>query len=528
MSLHSIHDLNNLPIQNSRFSHIENPHYYLDENLHENKIEDLASTTTLENISTPSTPSTPKFSFFKRIKSMWSTNGRRYVTAAAVVLALFAIAVIFVVTSTKLLNDPVKDGAKVEKLTSIKYSQLKAIRTNLVDPNTPAGAHNKTPHWKLVYSDEFNSDNRSFGEYEDQFFTAVDLHYRATQDLEYYLPHMAATRNGSLEITFDKLAYNGFEYVSAMLQSWNKLCLNKQVKVEVRAKLPHGVAHGLWPAVWSLGNLARPGYLATTDGIWPYTYSECDLGITRNQSTLNENMSYLPGQRLSMCTCVGEDHPSLGIGRGAPEIDIIEGLYEYGRVVGVQTVQVAPFDEWWRPDYDYVDISNKNATYVREDVGTVYQESISLATQLRTDDFVTFSMEYKSLSQGESYVKFEMNNEPTFAINESAFRSNGLIGSRQITKEPMSLIFNMGLSKVWNPRLKIEKLQLPAKFYIDYVRIYQPSDLVELTCDPDDFPTSVYINTHMNAYIDWELSTWSEAGYGFPRNSLENKCKAPS
>lgn len=521
MLLLSSGDWDNRHLQSLRFEHIENPHYYLDENLHENKIEDLT------NASEIITTSKTNDKFFKRIKSIWSANSRRYIIAIAVVLALFAIALVFIITSTKLLNDPVKDGAKVEKLTNIKYLQLKAIRTNLVDPDTPHSEHSRAPNWKLVFSDEFSTDNRTFGQYEDQFFTAVDLHYRATQDLEYYLPHMATTNNGNLEITFDKFAYADFDYVSAMLQSWNKLCFNKQARIEVRAKLPHDVEYGLWPAVWSLGNLARPGYLATTDGLWPYTYNECDVGITRNQSTLNENMSYLPGQRLSMCTCVGEDHPSIGLGRGAPEIDIIEGLYEHGRVVGVQTVQVAPFDEWWRPDYDYVDINNKNDTYVREDVGTVYQESISLATRLKMDEFVNFTMEYKSLSQG-SYVKFEVNNKPMFTISESALASNGLIGSRQITKEPMSLIFNMGLSKIWNPKLQVQKLKLPAKFYIDYIRVYQPLDSIELTCDPDDFATSSYIDSHANAYTNWELNTWNDAGYEFPRNSLENKCRSPS
>lgn len=526
MLLLSLSDLDNNPIYSQRFRHIESPHYYLDENLHENKIEELATITS--EINPTSTKSKSKSKFFEQIKPIWSANGRRYVIAVTVILALFVLALIFVITSTKLLNDPVKEGTKVEKLTNIKYQQLKAIRKNLIDLDTPENEHNRTSNWKLVFSDEFNKDNRTFGEYEDQFFTAVDLHYGATQDLEYYLPHMATTKNGSLEITFDKFNHSGFEYVSAMLQSWNKLCFNKQARIEVRAKLPHDVQYGLWPAIWSLGNLARPGYLATTDGLWPYTYNECDLGITRNQSSLNENMSYLPGQRLSMCTCFGEDHPSIGVGRGAPEIDIIEGLYEHGRVVGVQTVQVAPFDEWWRPDYDYVDISNKNVTHVREDVGTVYQESISLATQLKMDEFVKFTVEYKSLTQKQSYVKFEMNDFLMFTINESALRSNGLIGSRQITKEPMSIIFNMGLSKIWNPKLQVEDLQLPAKFYIDYIRIYQPSDVIDLTCDPDDFPTSVYIQSHANAYTNWELNTWNDAGYEFPRNSLENKCRSPS
>ncbi len=34
----------------------------------------------------------------------------------------------------------------------------------------------------------------------------------------------------------------------------------------------------------------------------------------------------LPGQRMSACTCAGEDHagPHVSVGRGVPEIDIIE------------------------------------------------------------------------------------------------------------------------------------------------------------------------------------------------------------
>ena len=43
------------------------------------------------------------------------------------------------------------------------------------------------------------------------------------------------------------------------------------------------------------------------------------------------SLSYLPGQKLSRCTCSGEPHPgpeisngTENVGRGAPEIDIFE------------------------------------------------------------------------------------------------------------------------------------------------------------------------------------------------------------
>lgn len=86
-----------------------------------------------------------------------------------------------------------------------------------------------------------------------------------------------------------------------------------------------------------MGNLGRPGYLATTEGMWPYTYNECDAGITPNQS-MSDGTSYLPGQRLPSCTCTGEEHPTPGKGRGAPEIDIAEVSADWGGLgIGVAT-----------------------------------------------------------------------------------------------------------------------------------------------------------------------------------------------
>lgn len=78
--------------------------------------------------------------------------------------------------------------------------------------------------------------------------------------------------------------------------------------------------------------------------MWPYTYDSCDVGTAPNQTlnglpiaaTVNGDqsedgvLSFLPGQRLSRCTCAGESHPGpkhsdgTFVGRSAPEIDIFE------------------------------------------------------------------------------------------------------------------------------------------------------------------------------------------------------------
>lgn len=93
-----------------------------------------------------------------------------------------------------------------------------------------------------------------------------------------------------------------------------------------------------------MGNLGRAGYGASLEGMWPYTYDACDIGTVANQTqkglpylaTVDGDaskdgvLSYLPGQRLSRCTCAGESHPgpvhSDGsyVGRSAPEIDVFE------------------------------------------------------------------------------------------------------------------------------------------------------------------------------------------------------------
>jgi beta-glucanase (GH16 family) len=219
----------------------------------------------------------------------------------------------------------------------------------------------KTTHdgstWKLVFSDEFSKPGRSFFDGDDPYFEAVDLWYGVTRDLEWYDPDAVTTNNGVLELRFDAFQNHDLNYRSGMLQSWNKMCF-KGGRMEASISLPgRGDTVGFWPGFWAMGNLGRPGYAATTDGLWPYSYSDTsDAGITANQSS-PDGISYLPGMRLPACTCNGEDHPTPGKSRSAPEIDVIEasvGLLDaIGNQVGVvsQSFQVAPFDIWYQPDY---------------------------------------------------------------------------------------------------------------------------------------------------------------------------------
>lgn len=428
-------------------------------------------------------------------------------------------------------------GGSNEVLTSYKFPTLAAIRTNLVDSDTPSSAKTRKAkdgsNWQLVFSDEFNAEGRTFYDGDDQFWTAPDIHYDATKDLEWYSPDAVITKKGAVTLRMDAFKTHDLYYRSGMLQSWNKLCFTQGI-LEISANLPnYGRVSGLWPGLWTMGNLGRPGYLATTDGVWPYSYNACDAGITPNQSS-PDGISYLPGQKLSACTCSGEDHPNPGTGRGAPEIDIIEAEADTTLGVGVasQSLQIAPFDIWYIPDYEFVEIYNFTVTTMNGYCGGPFQQAISAVTTLNTTwyefgpeggYFQKYSLEYLN-DKDTGYIRWFVGDTPTFTLYSQALHPNGNIDWRQISQEPMSIIMNMGISNSW-AYIDWQYIFFPVTMSIDYVRVYQPSDAISLTCDPTDYPTYDYIQDHLNAYSNANLTKWVDAGYSFPKNKLTGNCK---
>lgn len=121
--------------------------------------------------------------------------------------------------------------------------------------------------WKLIFSDEFNVEGRTFWPGDDPYWEAVNLHYWQTGNLEWLDPTAITTRNGSLEITMSAKENHGLNYTSGMMTTWNKFCFTGGI-VEVSVSLP-GVNNvvGLWPAIWTMGNLGRAGYGAALDGM---------------------------------------------------------------------------------------------------------------------------------------------------------------------------------------------------------------------------------------------------------------------
>ncbi|POM72613.1 Beta-glucan synthesis-associated protein, partial [Phytophthora palmivora] len=251
------------------------------------------------------------------------------------------------------------------------YPTKSGIRT-WVDPDTPKDKYVYTSsrgrRWDLVMSDEFNVANRSFRPGDDHIWTSLEKPDGVNGALELYSHNMTSTKcddDGTCYFfikTVDEVnvihVYNmythppsfqdvNFWYRGAMVQSWNKFCYQGGM-LEVRTQLP-GVTdkksgnpdislgengkvkntkfYPTWPGIWMLGNLGRAIFSASTNRMWPYSYNECDADVF--------DPSF---QRISAC----DSNPGYGLnpnqGRGAPEIDVLEG----GGLAISSSLQIAP------------------------------------------------------------------------------------------------------------------------------------------------------------------------------------------
>ncbi|CAE6438898.1 unnamed protein product [Rhizoctonia solani] len=433
----------------------------------------------------------------------------------------------------------------------------------LIDRDTPKEAYTRISiddgsEWDLVFSDEFNTEGRSFYPGDDPYWEATDLHYWGTNNLEWYDPSALTTTGGNLKVSLSKSTpkYHELDYMGGMMSTWNKFCFTGGY-FEANVSLPGSTkAYGLWPAIWAMGNLGRAGYGASLDGTWPYTYDTCDVGTLANQSFTdttppgahrdgdpgkNGELSYLPGQRLSACTCKGESHPGpkradgTFVGRAAPEIDMFEAQVS-GDYIGhvSQSGQWAPFNyhyEWFNTT-ENIKIYNETVTKLNEYTGGAYQQSTSGLAITNQECytagggcFSVYGFEYKPGYDG--YITWVNDGQPSWTVRGAGMGPDArveLTGGRPVPMEPMYLIINLGISPNFGA-IDWDNLIFPAYMLVDWVRVYQPKDAHNIGCDPPDFPTRDYINTFIEAYTNPNLTTWvDDYGQTIPKNRLVDKC----
>ncbi|KIK46662.1 glycoside hydrolase family 16 protein [Suillus luteus UH-Slu-Lm8-n1] len=431
----------------------------------------------------------------------------------------------------------------------------------LIDTDTPSNVFTK-PSWnggpdlELVFSDEFNTPGRTFWPGDDPYWEAVNLHYWQTNNLEWYDPEAITTQDGYLVITLSQKDTHGLNYQGGMITTWNKFCFTGGY-IEASVSLP-GVNNivGLWPAIWTLGNLGRAGYGASLEGMWPYTYDACDVGTAPNQtfnglplaatqggdSSQNGVLSFLPGQRLSRCTCKGESHPGpmhsdgTYVGRAAPEIDMFEAQITGDPLTGQvsQSAQWGPFNAGyiWKNTSDNEIIPNPSVTVLNSYIGGVEQQATSGVTTTNqgcyegeTGCFAVYGFEYVP-GFDNAYITWIANNEVAWTLNVAGMGPDPTVGisARPIPQEPMYIIMNLGMSTNFGP-VDLEHLPFPAHMRVDYIRVYQPSNARNVGCDPKNFPTADYINTYIEAYTNPNLTTWkNDFQQPFPKNSFLGQC----
>ncbi|KAH7097757.1 concanavalin A-like lectin/glucanase [Auriculariales sp. MPI-PUGE-AT-0066] len=425
----------------------------------------------------------------------------------------------------------------------------------LIDPETPESASTWTGYfghqYELVFSDEFNQDGRTFFPGDDPFWEGMDIWYAGTRDLEWYDPEQVYTTNGSMVIKLemvDPADNHELQLKSGMVTTWNKFCFSSGY-IEIRAQLP-GLATtaGYWPGLWTLGNLGRAGYGATNDGMWPYTYDSCDVGVMPNQTDathtspeaavtqlpspwaradFNNELSWLPGQRLSACTCKDQDHPGPWIdsenryrGRSTPELDIIEAQKCKGRGTdshqcASQSAQFAPFNMEYQFNTSGVEINAPDKVERNAYHGSPLQQSVSCTSNVSDSSmrdgaapaggYGLFGFEYYAdpTDPLKSYVTWVADGVRTHTVYGTAIGAdaNTQIGPRLIPTEPMNIIFNLAVSESFQT-VDFTAMTFPNYFSIDYVRVYQRTGTGEqgVSCDPDGYPTTKYIQDHIEAY----------------------------
>lgn len=64
---------------------------------------------------------------------------------------------------------------------------------------------------------------------------------------------------------------------------------------------------------------------------------------------------------------------------------------------------------------------------------------------------------------------------------------------------------NLGMSPGFS-EIDFVNLPLPGHMYVDYVRVYQYEDEINIGCDPPNYPTSNYINQYVDLFMTAPLS----------------------
>jgi len=184
---------------------------------------------------------------------------------------------------------------------------------------------------------------------------------------------------------------------------------------------------------------------------------------------------------------------------------------------------------WW--------IYNTNLTQPNSYLGSAVQQAVSGLTTLPSNMFngsgaqyVTFGFEYWAdpSSPEDGFITWQVDGSPSIRMGADAMAADqGTGGSgvdrRLIPEEPMSIVLNLAISQSFQT-VNTATMTFPAELLVEYVRVYQRNGQQNVGCSPKDYPTADYINAHLPAYSNPNLTVWTTAAtganYSFPKNSM--------
>eukprot|EP01135_Chromosphaera_perkinsii_P006224 Nk52_evm1s462 gene=Nk52_evmTU1s462 len=336
-----------------------------------------------------------------------------------------------------------------------------------VDPDTPLKdrqtvARTSGNVMKLVFSDEFNSQDRDFStQTSDNRWVGTDIYSWLTADDEVYTPEMLKMNFGSVRMSLEKYktcypAPSGNlicrPFKGGQMTTWNKFCFTGG-RIEYKVKLPGAATMpGYWPALWLMGNLGRAGYGATLDGTFPYGYDHCDPGVYPTNSSLPDaSSSCMRGQRVNKCNTKYKAPFGMNRnqGRGSPEIDILE-ISPGTHGVLVSSYQISPKEPFYFDGTGYYPYKTNTSAYktkpychANDWAGSHVQDAVSAIYPLNGTHWVgwhTFGVEWYP-SQN---LTFFMDEDVFFSFDMSAIKAKKgfgeegypeYISQRQVSEE---------------------------------------------------------------------------------------------
>ncbi|KAF8905867.1 beta-glucan synthesis-associated [Mucidula mucida] len=240
-----------------------------------------------------------------------------------------------------------------------------------------------------------------------------------------------------------------------------------------------------------MGNLGRAVYGANLDGTWPYTYNSYNVGAVLNQTfegspLMVNSLSFLPGQKLSRCTCPGESHPGpmhadgTFVGQVVPEINVFEA-----QVVGNNAHPFNYAYKWLNDTDNNLEIYNSTVSQLNLYRGGVYPQSTSASLafhgclinsiavdpdcyELEGGCYSVYAFKYKP-GYDDGYITWVNDGKGawTFRGPGTAADSRVEIGARPVPQEPMYIITNLGMSgnfgdTIGPPLITYTSAKLPA------------------------------------------------------------------